>query len=531
MSISIRKSLTKFFADKLLGMAISLGSGMLMGMAFAPVDAWYLAWIAIAPLWYIFGRDRTVGKEIYALCWGIGCYAWAMSWVFGIHPMTWLGVPYLASLAIATFCSTFVTLWGASFVVLWALCWRFINIKPLLNPLVRVILATACWCGLEELYSLTDLWWTSLALTQSPHNLPILHLGRLAGPSTVGAAIVGINGLIAEGFLSIDRHRMLKLSQRFSQAASYFYTAILAIFILHVVGFVIASSDSFQSTTGSMNIGIIQGNIRNEVRHYRSGYDLAIENYTQGYLTLAQQQVDAIVTPETAFPYRESQIKNTAFYRTILEKKVHIFLGGFGEVDGKITNSILSISGDGKKIDRYDKWKLVPLGEYIPFEQFIGKFVDTISPLEAHLISGKFAPTVRTSFGNIIFGICYDSAYPEHFRQQARSGELIIVASNDAHYGAGMPEQHHALNLMRAIETDRWMVHASNTGYSAIIDPHGQTKWISKLNEFTTHSHQVYRKQTQTFYVRYGNWLTPLLLASGIGLFFLDRSAKKVESY
>ncbi|NJR76983.1 MAG: apolipoprotein N-acyltransferase, partial [Scytonema sp. CRU_2_7] len=138
----------------------------------------------------------------------------------------------------------------------------------------------------------------------------------------------------------------------------------------------------------------------------------------------------------------------------------------------------------------------------------------------------KFAPTVGTPFGNIIFGICYDSAYPEHFRQQARSGELMMTASNDAHYGAGMSAQHHAIDLMRAIETDRWMVRASNTGYSAVIDPHGQTKWISKLNEFTTHAHQVYRKQTQTLYVRYGNWLTPLLLAIGLSLFFLDRSPK-----
>jgi apolipoprotein N-acyltransferase len=529
MSISIRKSLTKFFTTKLLGMAISLGSGMLMGMAFAPVEAWYVAWIAIAPLWYFLGRERTAGKEIYALCWGIGCYGWALSWLFGIHPMTWLGVPYLASLAIATFCSTFVTLWGASLVVLWSLCWRFINNKPHLNPLIRVILATACWCGLEELYSLSDLWWTSLALTQSPNNLPILHLGRLAGPSTVGAAIVGINGLIAEGFLAIDRHRTLKPSQKFSKGSSYLYTAILAIGILHAVGFIIANNSSFQPTESSLNIGIIQGNVGNEVRHYRSGYDLAIENYTQGYLTLAQQKVDAVITPETAFPYRESQIKNTTFYRTILDKKVPIFLGGYGEVKGGITNSILYISGDGKKIDRYDKWKLVPLGEYIPFRQFIGKFVDTISPLEAHLMAGKFAPMIKTPLGNIIFGICYDSAYPEHFRQQARSGELIIVASNDAHYGAGMAEQHHALNLIRAIETDRWMVHASNTGYSAVIDPHGQTKWISQLNEFTTHAHQVYRKQTQTFYVRYGNWLTPLLLTIGLSLFFLDRNAKKVD--
>jgi apolipoprotein N-acyltransferase len=200
---------------------------------------------------------------------------------------------------------------------------------------------------------------------------------------------------------------------------------------------------------------------------------------------------------------------------------VTAFIGGFGEMSGKITNSILTIDGTGKIISRYDKWKLVPLGEYIPFEQYIGKFINTISPYDLHLSAGKFAPSVITPFGNIIFGICYDSAYHEHFRHQAQTGDLIITAANDAHYSAAMPPQHHALDLMRAIETDRWTVRASNTGYSAIIDPHGRTQWISKLNQFAAHAHQVYRRHTQTLYVRLGNWLTPLLCSIGLILFML----------
>ncbi len=499
-----------------------------MGLAFAPVGAWYLAWIAIAPLWYLLCRCSS-GKELYAMCWGIGCYGWGLAWLFGIHPMTWLGVSYFESLITAIFCSTFVTLWGASLVFLWSLCWRFVDFSQRKNPVIRVILGTACWCGLEELYSLTDLWWSSLALTQSPANLPILHLGRLSGPIAVTAAIVLVNGLIAEACLAFARADRAKLIQRIWYGLPYLNSAFGAIVILHAIGITIASNSALETIESSLNIGIIQGSIGNEVRHYRQGYNLAVDRYTQGYLKLAEQRVDVVITPETAFPYRESQIKNTPFYQTIVASKVPIFLGGFGEVKDKIANSILIIGGDGKIVSRYDKWKLVPLGEYVPFEQYIGKFVDTISKLDAHLVAGKFAPTVATPLGNFIFGICYDSAYPEHFRMQARAGEVIVTASNDAHYGAGMPAQHHAMDLMRAIETDRWVVRASNTGYSGVIDPHGQTKWISKLNEFTTHSERVYRKHTQTLYVRYGDWLTPTLFAIGIGLLFVDAATKKAD--
>ena len=524
MLLPLRKPIAKF--SPMFEVGIALGSGVLMGMTFAPSEVWYLAWVALAPLWYLTSRQQNA-PLIYALAWGIGCYGWCLSWIFGIHPMTWMGVPFLASLGIATFCLTFITLWGASLVVLWSLGVRFINSKPQLNPWLRVLLGTALWCGLEELYSLTDLWWSPLAMTQSPYNLAILHLGQLSGPTTVTGAIVLVNGLIAEGYLVFNRERdRTKLIPKIWKALPYIGSAIASIIILHLIGSNLLNRPLVESIDSSLKIGIIQGNIGNEVRHYRSGYDLAIENYTKGYIDLAAQGVVAVITPETAFPYRESQIKQTSFYQAILAKKVTAFIGGFGEVGNKITNSLLTIDGEGKVVSRYDKWKLVPLGEYIPLEQYLGKFIDTISPLDSHLLAGKFAPLVNTPLGNLIFGICYDSAYPEHFRRQAQTGSLIITASNDAHYGVAMPSQHQALDLMRSIETDRWTARASNTGYSAVIDPHGQTQWISKLNEFAAHAHTVYRRNTQTLYVRFGNWLTPLLLAIGFILFILPSRSK-----
>jgi apolipoprotein N-acyltransferase len=531
MLLSCRKSLIKF-TSKSIEMLVALASGCLMGMTFAPVEAWYLAWVALAPLWYLLCRDRNAGTVIYPLCWGIGCYGLGLAWIFGIHPMTWMGVPYFASLAIATFCLTFITLWGGSLVVLWSIAIRFINTKPKLNPFVRVILATACWCGLETLYSQSDLWWTSLALSQSPHNLTILHLGQLSGPMAVSGSIVFVNGLLAEAFLAFHRnYKQTKPIQKIWQSAPYFNTAIASLVTLHLIGWTLANRPMVEPIESALKVGIIQGNIGNEVKLYRSGKNLAIENYTQGYLDLAAQGVDAIVTPESALPFTVSQLKNTPLYQAILDKKVTAFIGGFGDVTSAgYTNSMFEIGGDGRVISRYDKWKLVPLGEYVPFKEVIGKLVSRISPIESQVIPGKFAPTTSAPFGNVIFGICYDSTFAEHFRRQAQTGSLIITASNDAHYSEAMPAQHHAQDVMRAIETDRWAVRSSNTGYSAIIDPHGNTRWMSELNEFTTHVHQVYRQHTQNIYVRFGDWLTPSLLAIGLILFIREWRVGSRES-
>ena len=126
-----------------------------------------------------------------------------------------------------------------------------------------------------------------------------------------------------------------------------------------------------------------------------------------------------------------------------------------------------------------------------------------------------------TPFGQAITGICYESAFSEHFRRQAKSGgEFIITASNNAHYSAIMPAQHHAQDIIRAIETDRWMARATNTGYSAIVDPHGKTLWISNLDTYELSKGTIYRRTTETLYVKWGDWLT-IILCMIAGVFWL----------
>jgi apolipoprotein N-acyltransferase len=185
---------------------------------------------------------------------------------------------------------------------------------------------------------------------------------------------------------------------------------------------------------------------------------------------------------------------------------------------------LFTVTGTGEVFSRYDKSKLVPLGEYIPFEEFLGGLINRLSPLDAHLAAGSAKQLLDTPFGRAIVGICYESAFAEHFRRQAASGgQFILTASNNAHYSPSMPAQHHAQDVMRAIETDRWAVRATNTGYSGIVDPHGRTLWMSGINTYEIHAATIYRRLSQTLYVRWGDWLTPVLLAVA-GIFGLSNT-------
>ena len=483
-----------------------------MGFTPSPVEAWYLAWIALVPLWLLLNpQQQWRNNLLIALAWGCGYYGLALFWITGIHPMTWMGVPWLISLLIALFCWLFITFWGAALVMVWAM---LITLYQRFDSAIgrQILVGVTLWCLLESLWSHGALWWSSLAYSQSPHNLIILQLSKISGSNFVTAIIVGFNGLIAA---SIKGKKDFSLVHKFKlNNFSYFNFALLILLLSHLGGFFLDQQTILNQPNNSIKVGIIQGNIPNEIKLYPAGWRKAINGYTTGYINLAQEGVDLVLTPETALPfYWQDLVRNKdSFYRAILQQQVPVIVGAFGREKGGFHNSLFAVNSQGETLARYDKVKLVPLGEYIPFEQILGQIIDRLSPLDAHLLPGKSGQIFSTPFGKAIVGICYESAFAEHFRQQAAAGgEFILTASNNAHYSNTMPAQHHALDVMRAIETDRWAARATNTGYSAFVDPHGVTSWISNINEYEVKLATIYRRQTQTLYVRWGDWLTPLL--------------------
>lgn len=495
-----------------------------MGLTVAPWDAWYLGWVAIAPLW-VMVRQRCslvmVGPHVStrrslvrsllwavlppAIAWGLVYHGMALFWITGVHPMDWMGVPWLASITIAFVCWAAITLWGAAIVVSWAAGMAMVHRYGHSRPWLLLLWGMALWSGIEWLWSRGDLYWSAIAYSQSPHNLVILHLGQLSGPWTVTVALVGVNGLLAEAWL----HRT-----QIRQLTCYGLGAIALWMGLHGLGGLLYLQPLQDSPDAALTVGIIQGNIPNTIKLYDEGWRRAIEGYTTGYRTLSDQGVDVVLTPETALPsyWRSPLHKRTSMYAAIVEEQTPIWLGAFGGGGNAIANSLFTVLGDGTTLNEYRKVKLVPLGEYIPFQRWLGGLINRLSPLDAQLVRGTSDQVFDTPFGRMVVGICYESAFPQHFqRQTAAGGRLILTASNNAHYAITMPAQHHAQDVMRAIESDRWAVRATNTGYSGIVDAHGHTLWMSDINTYELHAHTVYRRDSQTLYVRWGNWLTPAL--------------------
>ncbi len=503
-----------------------LFGGLVMGFTPAPFHGWMLAWVAMVPLWLIIldGKSPSIGDGLW---WGLGYHGLTLSWIRDLHPLTWMGIPWLSSVVIVAFCWVFITLWGATMVALWVITMGWIR-KITLNSDSNyfswwaILVGTALWCSLEWLWSLSPLSWTSLSFTQSPYNLLILQLGQLSGPSLITGAIAAVNGLLSMGIIQWKKTPHTALFSR--QFPMGFGAALALLIACYGMGWYLYGRPSGEIPDSALRIGIIQGNIPTRIKLSPPGIQQALQAYTGGYEKLAEQGVDAVVTPEGAFPFPwiARSWSTNPLYHSIQAKGVPIWLGAQGLRHGKLTQDLITINRDGSILSHYEKIKLVPLGEYLPLEPILSQFFGRLSPLRNSLQPGTMDQRVNSPFGPVVVGICYDSAFSEIFRRQtAAGGEFIVTASNNDPYNRVMMAQHHAQDVLRAVETDRWVVRATNTGYSGLVDPYGHTRWLSQPNEYSLNVVNLYRRQSFTPYVRYGDWFTPTLaivsLVSGLG--------------
>jgi apolipoprotein N-acyltransferase len=504
-----------------LAIALAFLSGVSMSLAAAPTNFWWLAWVSLVPLWVLVLRS-PIKPWILGLAWGLAYHGIALHWITGLHPLMWLGVPWLASVSIVAFIWIFITLWGTVSVCVWA--WAMARLERLkVTSIVRVLIGTTLWCALESIRQWTPLDWTSLSFTQSPGNLAILHLGQISGATTVTAAIVAVNGLLAEAWLAKHENK-----QRFRFSGF----AVLSFLILHLLGFGLYSLPLEQQT--SLKVGIIQGNVPTRIKLFAEGLRQAFNAYSIGYRSLVTENVDFVVTPEGALPilWQGTERMGNPVYKAILEKQVPAFLGTFVPQGNGYTQSLLAIDKNGETIGRYNKIKLVPLGEYVPFAEILDGLISRLSPIRSYLLPGDLNQKFEMPFGRAAVGICYDSAFGKVFRDQVAQGaKFLITASNLDPYSPVLMAQHQAHDVMRSIESDRWMVRVTNTGYSGIVDPHGRIQWQSQPNVYQTHTNQIYPRQTKTLYVQWGNWLTPGLMGGSAIVLFQHRfRAKKLSN-
>jgi len=415
------------------------------------------------------------------------------------------GLPWILAVPCALAVGAYVGLYGGFFAV-------FANRLAAYPVFVRCCALALCWFLLEELrgFLFTGFPWLTLASAFVPWT-PVIQAAAVFGSYGLGGLLAGTACLLAYG---------LRCNHKIS-----LYCGLLLAVSLPLGGLLrlhkLPGLDASPSPQ-ALHFVLVQGNIDQNQKWLPAYQRATLAHYLQlSEQAAASGHLDMIVWPETAMPFFfQNQPGYAAGIRDFASKHaIPLLLGApahDGEVSGKrrTFNRAFLIGDAGQDLGFYDKEHLVPFGEYLP------PWLD--HPALAFLLQGvgNFAPGVSQlplQLKDLALGvlICYETIFPEIAQMRVGAGaEVLLNISNDAWFGlTSAPEQHLQLSMLRAVEQGRWLVRATNTGFSAFVDPTGRIHARSSLMRTETLASIAVPKQGLTPFHHLFPWLRYLGLA------------------
>lgn len=233
------------------------------------------------------------------------------------------------------------------------------------------------------------------------------------------------------------------------------------------------------------------------------------------------ENVDFVIWGETASPFPLDMEPNYLNLITeAIPEKGYLITGLVRyEFDQKGNyqplNSMFIINKDGKIVDYYDKFHLVPFGEYIPLRSFLPSWVRPITNTIANFKAGNGPKTFSLdSYPNFGALICYEVIFPAQIVNKHNRPNFIVNITNDGWYGISAgPYQHLVTAQLRAIEEGVAVIRVANSGISAAISKTGIIIASLPLNQVGYLDVKLPKNlNTTTVYGKFGN-LVPLILS------------------
>ena len=199
-----------------------------------------------------------------------------------------------------------------------------------------------------------------------------------------------------------------------------------------------------------------------------------------------QNRKTLFVWPEGVFSgYSYNEILNFKELISNNFSKNHLIILGTNTIEpssGNLYNSMLIVDNDFKIIQSYNKRKLVPFGEFLPFENFLNNFgLKKITEGHGSFLQGRKNDNLIVDNLNILPLICYEVIFTKLVQNSNINTNLIVNISEDGWFGDTIgPEQHFAKSIFRAIENNTFLLRSANRGVSAIIDNKGNI--IKRIN-------------------------------------------------
>ena len=483
---------------------IALLCGLVFSFGFAPFDLWLLSILSLVLLLTLL-NDSNRDVFLIGYFFGFGMWVTGISWLY-------VSIHYHGN----------VNIYGSILIIL-----LFIAILALYSGLLFLLNNYFRKHSPKNLFFLTlPASWVIIELLRS-----YLFTGfpwLISGTMLANTVIDGFTPIIgAQGntfFLILIATLVFQTLYKAKEKSSALFPLIVLLLIIPSSFFF--KSIEWTSEENEIQVSVYQPNLTLEDKWSQFGViksegmiERAIDNANHGEL---------IVFPETALILAEKD--NQSFLDRIryksFNKDITLISGIIEREDNSTIRNRLQAFGSINTF--YDKVKLVPFGEFIPFEGYLGDFLDIIGLNLTNTIPGEAIKPINTGKLRISPSICYEIAFDELIRKTAKDSNVLLTISNDTWFGESIgPIQHLEIAQNRALEHKKPLIRSTNSGISAIISKDGEI--IEKQDYFEEKLLKIKLMlySGNTFYSNYGNLPLYVFLAFYISFLLLRRTFKK----
>ena len=463
-----------------------------------------LAWFALAP--FAWGVSKTRGfwsACVYGWLISFAFHAAALYWIYytcvngggmtvGLSRVAWLGLSGLLALQFA----------------FWSGCCHFLVKLRGFFPLMAAI----GWVALEWAHQMIAYYglgfpWLMLGYTQ--WNAPeMIQLAGYMGTYGISFLIVWVGTSIGWAFAELGLKKSI---------GHMFFAACLFLGIYFFGTYQLPQMQNTQRSQSllSLKAALLQPNI-DQYKKWSQEYEEEIVGNLEAMADgLNDKNIRLAVWPESVLPRPLTEEPYEEIVKKIAAQTgAYQLLGSSILQDNKqYVGAYLVAPNETLARQHYQKIKLVPFGEYIPFEKYIRKWfsnVEVLGELGVFEKGKEDQPLLDMEGVKIGTTVCYESIFPQLWQAQNKMGaQLFVNITNDAwFFKTAAPYQHLAANVLRAVETGRPVLRAANTGFSAYIDPFGRIEDKSGLftRETLIESVPLSLKQAPNFYTQWGDW-------------------------
>jgi apolipoprotein N-acyltransferase len=455
---------------------------------------------------------------------GLAFFAIGVWWVAEAFLVDAVHQGWMAPFAVILLAGGLALFWGLGAVL-------YVQLKG--RSVWRAIIFAGCFAAAE--------WLRGHLLTGFPWNLPG-ETFRAGSALSQGAALMGSYGMTWLVLAVSAGLTLLREGRKGLVAASLAALSLAGLFGYGQVRLHHAAAP----LDGAPIVRIVQANVPQSAKYDEAMFYDIVSRYTR--LTPSPgKPADLVIWPEGALPTAlEDYLAPGTWTREAIARALTpdqtLIVGGYRQENARYYNSLLALHGPQLTVQgRYDKYRLVPFGEFLPLEPLWGGVKQLVAvgdgfspgPPPAAMSIGKGLPLIQPL-------ICYESLFPGFTREGARRtgqrAHLIVNISNDAWFGATSgPLQHLNLASYRAIEEGLPLVRATPTGVSAIVDAYGRTVPARFLGpgKMVALEGSIPPSLPSTLYSAWGNtlFLVLLFLSSSTVLLIDGRQGLRSETW